>query len=94
MTAVMSAPLRSAYRQDSALEFSTEFAPMPTVRVRDDSWHGFLPQKLRRMSLQLCNVDSDWREQYMRHSIIAYEKSVPFLRKVVDLTPSQTPWVP
>ncbi len=86
--------LRSADRQDSAFEFAPEFGRMLMFRVCDHSWHGFLPQKGQRMSLQLCYVDSDWyvRKEYMRHSISAYAKSVPFLRKVIDLAPRRMPW--
>src|SRR5579872_553419 len=78
--------LRSADRNDYAFEFAPEFGRMLMFRVCDHSWHGFLPQKGQRMSLQLCYVDSEWyvRREYWRHSISAYAKSVPMLRKAID----------
>jgi SM-20-related protein len=81
--------LRSANRDDSAFEFAPEFGRMLMFRVCDHSWHGFLPQKGQRMSLQLCYVDSDWyvQREYWRHSVSAYAKSVPLLRKVIDWAP-------
>ncbi len=51
--------LRSADRKDVAFEFAPEFGRIPMFRVCDHSWHGFLPQKGQRMSLQLCFVDSE-----------------------------------
>jgi SM-20-related protein len=86
--------LRSADRQDCAFEFAPEFGRMLMFRVCDHSWHGFLPQKGQRMSLQLCYVDSEWyvRKEYWRHSVSAYAKSVPFLHKVIDLAPRRMPW--
>jgi len=41
------------------------------------------------MSLQLCYVDSELyvRKEYWRHSISAYAKSVPLLRKLIDYAP-------
>ena len=50
--------LRSDDRNDYAFEFAPEFGRMLMFRVCDHSWHGFLPQKGQRMSLQLCYVDS------------------------------------
>ena len=46
---------------------------MLMFRVCDHSWHGFLPQKGQRMSLQLCYVDSEAyvRKEYARHSVSA-----------------------
>jgi hypothetical protein len=81
--------LRSEDREDCAFEFAPEFGRMLMFRVCDHSWHGFLPQKGQRMSLQLCYVDSEWyvKKEYWRHSISAYAKSVPLLRKVIDLAP-------
>lgn len=81
--------LRSADREDYAFEFAPEFGRMLMFRVCDHSWHGFLPQKGQRMSLQLCYVDSDWyvRREYLRHSVSAFAKSVPVLRKVLDWAP-------
>lgn len=85
--------LRSADREDCAFEFAPEFGRMLMFRVSDKSWHGFLPQKGQRMSLQLCYVDSDWyvRKEYLRHSISAYAKSIPALRKIIDLAPRRLP---
>ena len=81
--------LRSADREDCAFEFAPEFGRMLMFRVCDHSWHGFLPQKGQRMSLQLCYVDSEWyvKKEYWRHSVSAYAKSVPLLRKVIDYAP-------
>ena len=41
------------------------------------------------MSLQLCWVDSDWyvRREYWRHSVSAFAKSVPILRKAIEWAP-------
>jgi hypothetical protein len=85
--------LRSSDRDDYAFEFTPEFGHMLMFRVCDHSWHGFLPQKGQRMSLQLCYVDSEWyvRREYWRHSISAYAKSVPFLRKAIDWAPRRMP---
>ena len=85
--------LRSADRNDYAFEFAPEFGRMLMFRVCDHSWHGFLPQKGQRMSLQLCYVDSELyaRKEYWRHSISAYAKSVPLLRKVIDWAPRRLP---
>jgi hypothetical protein len=85
--------LRSADRNDYAFEFAPEFGRMLMFRVCDHSWHGFLPQKGQRMSLQLCYVDSEFyaRKEYWRHSISAYAKSVPLLRKVIDWAPRRLP---
>ncbi len=81
--------LRSEDRNDYAFEFAPEFGRMLMFRVCDHSWHGFLPQKGQRMSLQLCYVDSDWyvKREYLRHSVSAFAKSVPVLRKVLDWAP-------
>ncbi len=81
--------LRSSNREDCAFEFAPEFGRMLMFRVCDHSWHGFLPQKGQRMSLQLCYVDSDWyvQREYWRHSVSAYAKSVPFLHKIIDWAP-------
>ncbi len=85
--------LRSDNRDDYAFEFSPEYGGMLMFKVCDHSWHGFLPQKGQRASLQLCYVDSDWyvRKEYLRHSISAYAKSVPLLRKIVDFAPRRMP---
>jgi SM-20-related protein len=81
--------LRSSDREDVAFEFTPEFGHMLMFRVCDHSWHGFLPQKAQRMSLQLCYVDSQWyvkREEW-RHQVSAFAKSVPFVRKIIDMAP-------
>lgn len=85
--------LRSRDRTDFAFEFAPEFGRMLMFRVCDHSWHGFLPQKGQRMSLQLCYVDSDWyvHREYWRHSASAYAKSVPFLRRMIDWAPRRLP---
>ncbi len=81
--------LRSSDRNDSAFEFAPEFGRMLMFRVCDHSWHGFLPQKGPRMSLQLCFVDSESyvRREYWRHGVSAFAKSVPLLRKAIDWAP-------
>jgi len=81
--------LRSSDRNDYAFEFPPEFGRMLMFRVCDHSWHGFLPQKGQRMSLQLCFVDSEWyvKREYLRHSVSAFAKSVPVLRKIIDWAP-------
>ena len=81
--------LRSSDREDSAFEFAPEFGRMLMFRVSDKSWHGFLPQKGPRMSLQLCFVDSETyvRREYIRHSISAFAKSVPLLKKILEWAP-------
>lgn len=81
--------LRSADRDDFAFEFAPEFGRMLMFRVCDHSWHGFLPQKGQRMSLQLCYVDSEKyvRHEYWRHSMSAFAKSVPILRKAIEWAP-------
>ena len=81
--------LRSPDRDNYAFEFAPEFGRMLMFRVSSHSWHGFLPQKGQRMSLQLCYVDSEWyvRKEYMRHRLSAHAKSVPLLRRVIDWAP-------
>ena len=81
--------LRSEDREDYAFEFAPEFGRMLMFRVCDHSWHDFLPQKGQRMSLQLCYVDSEWyvRKEYLRHSVSAFAKSVPLLRKAIEYAP-------
>ena len=85
--------LRSADREDYAFEFAPEFGRMLMFRVGERSWHGFLPQKGQRMSLQLCYVDSAAyvRKEYWRHNASAFAKSVPFLRKIIDMAPRRLP---
>jgi hypothetical protein len=81
--------LRSSDREDCAFEFAPVFGNMLMFRVSDKSWHGFLPQKGQRMSLQLCYVDSDWyvRKEYWRHSISALAKSNAISRKIIEWAP-------
>lgn len=81
--------LRSADRQDMAFEFAPEFGRILMFRVCDHSWHGFLPQKGQRMSLQLCYVDSEWyvKREYWRHRMSAVAKSIPLVRQMIDWAP-------
>lgn len=81
--------LRSADRNDYAFEFAPEFGRMLMFRVCGHSWHGFLPQRGQRMSLQLCYADSEWyvRREYWRHGVSAFAKSVPGLRKIIEWAP-------
>ncbi len=81
--------LRSSDREDCAFEFPPVFGRMLMFRVCDHSWHGFLPQKGPRMSLQLCFVDSKAyvRKEYWRHSVSAFAKSVPLLHNIIDWAP-------
>jgi len=81
--------LNSSNREDCAFEFPPEFGKMLMFRVCDHSWHGFLPQKGKRMSLQLCWVDSDAyvKKEYWRHSVSAFAKSVPFLNEIIKWAP-------
>ena len=80
--------LRSNDREDYAFEFAPEFGKMLMFRVCDHSWHGFLPQKGQRMSMQLCYVDSEWyvaSREYIRHGISAFAKSIPRPSPIGDL---------
>jgi hypothetical protein len=81
--------LNSNNRDDYAFEFSPTYGNMLMFRVSDKSWHGFLPQKGQRMSLQLCYVDSDFyvKREYWRHTWSAYAKSVPMIRTLIDWAP-------
>jgi hypothetical protein len=85
--------LRSENRDDYAFEFAPEFGRMLMFRVCDHSWHGFLPQKGARMSLQLCYVDSEAyvRKEYFRHRLSARAKSLPLLRRMIDWAPRRLP---
>jgi hypothetical protein len=85
--------LNSADRDDYAFEFPPEFGKMLLFRVSDKSWHGFLPQKGPRMSLQLCYCDSESyvRSEYLRHRVSAYAKSIPALRKIIGMAPRHNP---
>jgi hypothetical protein len=78
--------LRSSDREDYAFEFAPEFGKMLMFRVGRNSWHGFLPQKGQRMSLQLCYVDSPAyaRKEYWRHSLSAYARPAPSARIGTD----------
>ena len=81
--------LRSNNRDDYAFEFAPEFGKMLMFRVCDHSWHGFLPQKGKRMSVQLCYVDSEWyaRRENIRHGVSALAKSIPGMKQVIDWMP-------
>jgi SM-20-related protein len=81
--------LRSNNRDDYAFEFAPEFGKMLMFRVCEHSWHGFLPQKGKRSSLQLCYVDSKWyaRKENIRHRLSAFAKSIPGVRQVIDWAP-------
>ncbi len=81
--------LRSSDRDDYAFEFPPEFGAMLMFKVSDKSWHGFLPQKGPRMSLQLCYMESDYyvRREYFRHGVSALAKSNPFLNKLIGIMP-------
>ena len=81
--------LRSNDRDDYAFEFAPEFGKMLMFRVCDHSWHGFLPQKGQRMSVQLCYVDTEWyvQRENIRHSLSALAKSVPGLRQAINWFP-------
>lgn len=81
--------LRGPDRNDYAFEFAPEFGCMFCFKVSDKSWHGFLPQKGPRMSLQLCYVDTPGhvRKEYFRHGLSALVKSVPALNKILSLLP-------
>lgn len=81
--------LRSNDRNDCAFECAPEFGKMLMFRVCDHSWHGFLPQKGKRMSVQLCYVDSKWyaHREDMRHAVSAFFKSIPGVRQIIDWAP-------
>lgn len=81
--------LRSNNFDDYAFEFAPEFGKMLMFRVCDHSWHGFLPQKGKRMSLQLCYVGSHWyaHKENVRHRISAFAKSIPVVRQIIDWAP-------
>lgn len=81
--------LRSDDREDCAFEFPPEYGKMLMFRVCAHSWHGFLPQKGKRMSLQLCYVDSERyaRRENWRHGISALAKSNVITRKVLQWAP-------
>jgi hypothetical protein len=81
--------LRSNDREDYAFEFPPELGKMLMFRVCDHSWHGFLPQKGKRTSLQLCYVDSQWyaNRENIRHRASALAKSLPGIRQIIDWAP-------
>jgi hypothetical protein len=81
--------LRSNDRDDYAFEFAPEFGRMLMFRVCNHSWHGFLPQKGKRMSVQLCYVDTEWyaRRETIRHAISGFAKSIPGIRELVFMAP-------
>jgi len=81
--------LRSNSREDSAFEFPPEFGKMLMFKVSDHSYHGFLPQKGQRMSLQFCWVDSRAyvAATYVRHAVSAFAKSIPGVREFVGMLP-------
>jgi hypothetical protein len=85
--------LRSEDREDYAFQFAPTFGRMLMFRVSEKSWHGFLPQKGQRMSLQLCYVDSESyvRKEYLRHRISARAKAAPLLRTLIDYAPRRLP---
>ncbi len=81
--------LRSNDREDYAFEYKPEFGKMCLFRVSDKSWHGFLPQKSQRMSLQFCWVDSKSyaRQTYVRHYVSAIAKATPGFNKLLEYVP-------
>ena len=81
--------LRGNDRDDYAFEFAPEFGKMLMFRVCDHSWHGFLPQKGKRMSVQLCYVDSEWyvRRENIRHGLSAFAKTVPGVKQLIHWAP-------
>ena len=81
--------LRSNDRKDYAFEYAPEFGKILMFRVCDHSWHGFLPQKGKQMSLQLCYVDSQWwkLKEEVRHRVSAFAKSMPIARQIIYWAP-------
>ena len=81
--------LRSDDREDYAFEYAPEFGKMCMFKVSDKSWHGFLPQKSQRMSLQFCWVDSRSyaTKTYVRHYISAIAKATPGFNKILEYIP-------
>jgi hypothetical protein len=81
--------LRSDSREDVAFEFPPEFGKMLMSKVSDRSYHGFLPQKGERMSLQFCWVDSKAYAiaTYLRHGLSSFAKSIPGVRQIVGMLP-------
>ncbi len=85
--------LRSADRDDYAFELAPVFGNMLMFRVSDASWHGYLPQKGPCLSLQLCYCDTEAyvKREYFRHRMSALAKSIPPLRKIIELMPRNNP---
>jgi len=81
--------LRSNNRDDYAFEFAPVYGNMLMFRVCDHSWHGFLPQKGKRMSVQLCYVDSKWYpiRENLRHAMSAFVKKIPGAKQLIDWAP-------
>ena len=81
--------LRSNDREDYAFEYPPEYGKMCLFKVSDKSWHGFLPQKSERKSLQFCWVDSKAyaRETYIRHALSAWAKATPGFNKLLEYIP-------
>ena len=81
--------LRSDNRDDYAFEYPPEYGKMCLFKVSEKSWHGFLPQKSERKSLQFCWVDSKAyaRETYMRHMLSAWAKATPGFNKLLEYIP-------
>jgi hypothetical protein len=81
--------LRSPDRSDYEFEYAPVFGSMLMFKVSEKSWHGFLPQKGQRMSLQLCYYDkpSSVRREYFRHGLSALFKSFPSFNKFLDILP-------
>lgn len=81
--------LRSSDRSDFEFQFAPEYGAMLMFKVSDKSWHGFLPQKGKRMSLQLCYCDSQSyvRSEYFRHGLSALVKSIPILDWILSHLP-------
>jgi len=81
--------LRSDDREDYAFEYPPEYGKMLLFKVSDKSWHGFLPQKSERMSLQFCWVDSQAyaAQTYARHALSAWAKATPGFNKLLEYVP-------
>lgn len=81
--------LNSLDREDVAFEYPPVFGKMLMFRVCDHSYHGFLPQKGQRVSLQLCYVDSKWyvQKEYWRHAISAFCKANPIMLQLINWFP-------
>ena len=81
--------LRSNDREDYAFEYAPEYGKMCLFKVSDKSWHGFLPQKSERMSLQFCWVDSRSyvAKTYARHALSALAKATPGFNKLLEYVP-------